>query len=1523
MAYSKKEVETYLNAGDEITFTDSFLGGTNLSGIYQRVDDDAIHFRRGSTNFSLNIWKFADLEPLESRKKVALKDEEEQAFLSSGVNKRIEIKNSMSLTEISGRVLVEFYSPSNFEDDANSDDHFYHARDEDNIVRLSGLVANVEIKDDAPSILWISPLVLAGFNGSQTSNTQKGLRCSTPEAKSGFASHFYRITIGESDDYDDLLGEENEPDKPVVLPVAWSDIINLYVLASEQELQPTAHSEEAEPQPDIPPVDGGKSDSPLEHSEGWTVTGLLSGFGLSSTLSDALPDMTGFEPEQLGAGEHIWSSPGFLLADRDLNEGEAVNVWAVRKSDGMLLKTVSFTPIKSADRVRAAWPAKFAEVINADSLTADGSVLLQAGFLSDEGTRSICIDTPDMATFRDYEAQQRAEVSRLWTYGPSYRVFSNAPFASNQVQAASVPDVALQAGDQVCVQVRDLQTSQLYETHIFTPDASAATAGNWSKALCEQINRSSQMLRAGIKTTTHVAPANSGNLLWIPQLSSLTVTIDSVTWWKLRVINPPNLSQGDVVYLYASDKYSGRPLASTFSYTLRDTDKTTAILMDSLSDALKSAPLGTFIQLAGPSLREMKPSEDEAWWFWQAGVPANVSLSTSKERVALKDEKGIAITLSSLCGEGVFENEDEEIDKFNNGLRMTLRDTLTDQVTAQWEWNPDRKAQASKRAWNVAARSALIAGARENGIPLHIGTEKGVQSSSTDDAKWNVWLPEHIPLIGQLVSVSQTDTKVFKLTDNVMQNMQNRLIQEMLFTFVLENELYELSESHEAYISYIEQALIPMTDPLQFSYFLKFVETYSLPHDLISELKGIVDKISHLVLKKVENLKTTWVDSTMLKFPPWIYKKDLFGKVTLSSTLVHCIITSRVYSHHFYGREPTTPLWLLPLPPAINILNCLQAFDHKIMLRVGKAKEKHFSSVLALHLLPSAVTAGVLIQRFLQCVEGFNIPDSKDLLDVVNKGGRIFEGVNLHYPANDRELNTSPCAVAFFINNRGFGGGTKLSLEPPLNTLNFIPSDTLCADYSSTVNSEVYDVTAMNENGVDPRTGLFHAHYQVATLRGLAGNGPELNLTLHYSATRANEGGMGDGWAFRFSSFDNRLRMLTLSTGQIVYLTAKELYDLTASEAATLSRGGLILAGKATNSNRSKNNTVLSSLTVTLPSGRQEVLSMPLEHDGKEASESYKMSCVNKLSKVIENLEKWKKEKDLKTSDIEHLDNQIKDMQERISDMRRSAFILAPITITSPQGGSLTLVWEGKEGHVLLKAVKDGNIHLMQVEHGKLVAQGSEIIRFRVFPDSLPDEEYSVRLDITNCLLTQLTRTGKKDNSAVQRVRFGYSGDIALDRVLTSIAEEDGSLESVVYQKQWKQEESDTVDNLPLLQVENSFLIPGAGQPTITKTWRWENANSLVMKNGETYSSTVYDGIDTLGRFLRRTWTVRNHLHLLISVVEEVPGVSRRTTTHTYPDNVSSTLPAVRYRLLSQAIQTVVTTEDLHPAPASAEEKKS
>ena len=455
-----------------------------------------------------------------------------------------------------------------------------------------------------------------------------------------------------------------------------------------------------------------------------------------------------------------------------------------------------------------------------------------------------------------------------------------------------------------------------------------------------------------------------------------------------------------------------------------------------------------------------------------------------------------------------------------------------------------------------------------------------------------------------------------------------------------------------------------------------------------------------------------------------------------------------------------------------------------------------------------------------------------------------------------------------------------------------------------TLGAHVYDTGGARENGVDENTGLFHAHYPVATLRGLGGKGPELDLTLHYSAVRANEGALGDGWALRFSYFDNRRRILTLSSGQTLTLTKAQMKTLSADKAHFLDQDGYRITGVEGDEN------ALTALTVQMPAGgggREEVIKLPTTHDKKEAGDAFKKSYKTKLESIIANLTRWIDKEKISTEQIATLKKQRDVWKAELADIERNGLVLVTSSIRSPQGAELSLAWEGTNGHIRLLDVTDvtTKTKLLTATHGTPVTQGSWQSTFTVWPGT--SESYQVVLDIQNCLLKSLKRHRLDAVDTPERcVRFGYDPDDALDRVLTSIAEEDGSVEVVKYS---------SVDSNAAPRVQMHTLIPGAGQRCISHSYEWEGAYMVTQVRKRHHDTAV----PSAEPFVQTSWTFQNGMRLVDAVVEEQPGVSRRTTRFTYP----ATAPKGDFKqlLLSRPTKTEVTTEALDRA--RAEEKQS
>lgn len=83
-------------------------------------------------------------------------------------------------------------------------------------------------------------------------------------------------------------------------------------------------------------------------------------------------------------------------------------------------------------------------------------------------------------------------------------------------------------------------------------------------------------------------------------------------------------------------------------------------------------------------------------------------------------------------------------------------------------------------------------------------------------------------------------------------------------------------------------------------------------------------------------------------------------------------------------------------------------------------------------------------------------------------------------------------------------------------------------------NQAVFNVSAQKRTFVDQRTGLFEAYVPLPSVTGNAGCGPVVDMGLFYSPVVNNQAGLGDGWSFAFTTYDEGSSKLTLHTGEIL-----------------------------------------------------------------------------------------------------------------------------------------------------------------------------------------------------------------------------------------------------------------------------------------------------------------------------------------------------------------------------------------------------
>lgn len=487
-----------------------------------------------------------------------------------------------------------------------------------------------------------------------------------------------------------------------------------------------------------------------------------------------------------------------------------------------------------------------------------------------------------------------------------------------------------------------------------------------------------------------------------------------------------------------------------------------------------------------------------------------------------------------------------------------------------------------------------------------------------------------------------------------------------------------------------------------------------------------------------------------------------------------------------------------------------------------------------------------------------------------------------------------------------------------------IPHSHLCGDYGNTYRSEVFDVSGQNATGVDPRTGLFNAHYPLAQLMGMEGKGPLCDLTLHYSALRANEAGLGDGWAFSFSSYETRSRLITLSTGQTIELAAADITKLRNKTA--VSNRHCRISATFRSGGDAKVSDGMEALTLEFPSGAKEALSLPAGdtqepyakdvktiiarlneakaqiYKQKDQDEPQRTSAAGLVGEIFSWVllglgagitanntirynnawNEWDKVWAAKLPDL------VGPIDKEIAYWQRESRQCMPTSITSAAGGSLQLQWEQRKGQFLLTRVSSNEKILLTGKYEELAdVDGNKVseVAFNVWPNT--NEAYNVKLSLQNYLLRSIVRS-EKSGDVLQTVRYGYVGDPTLDRVLTSIEESDGSLEVVFYERAAMKFPSGVMDKPPLPRVARHIVQPGVGQASLITHWAYSSNNYLGANSSQSFSRVddaavkdgakyVYDSTATEvdGIAITRSW---NGLHLQVKEQETAPsGVGKIT----------------------------------------------
>ncbi|WP_176514811.1 RHS repeat-associated core domain-containing protein [Pseudomonas faucium] len=446
----------------------------------------------------------------------------------------------------------------------------------------------------------------------------------------------------------------------------------------------------------------------------------------------------------------------------------------------------------------------------------------------------------------------------------------------------------------------------------------------------------------------------------------------------------------------------------------------------------------------------------------------------------------------------------------------------------------------------------------------------------------------------------------------------------------------------------------------------------------------------------------------------------------------------------------------------------------------------------------------------------------------VTWAGPIENGVYdlyLTYPEKARdEAKLTVGHIGAFHSSHFWHGVQAVEFTPPAAMKAYEEISFLCEDYGNTNHSEVFDTSNQDQTGVDERSGLFHAHYPIATLQGLHGLGPVCDLTLHYSALRANEAGLGDGWAWRFSRIitssiqENDHRLLTLADGTPVTFSDEQWTQLGAGQAIK------------TDACRVSSNKDYSQFTLEFPSGRQEVLSKPAApgSDEVEPNDEFRKKVLKAL-KAIKDKSKpafpsfpdhWTQWVLLALSPggyyasaaIDYTEavsawanhGNTKELDRRIALYKRPFVQLLPSRIVSQYGEALDLQWKRQKGQFLLMSIKNGETELFSAEYVDPEVKAGGRVNMQLWPGS--NEAFKVELTLEHYLLRTLKRLQK--DTVVQQVDCGYDDDPTLDRVLCRLQELDGSVECVQYVKQ-----DAKLKGAPALpRVALHALLPGGGQ---------------------------------------------------------------------------------------------------------------
>lgn len=1183
---------------------------------------------------------------------------------------------------------------------------------------------------------------------------------------------------------------------------------------------------------------------------------------ISDQPDGTLPDMQGFDLERVGSAEGGWHSLCPLKADRALAAGETLSACLVHRRSGELTR-FDYTA-KAGKLGKTQWLKDFAQEVAAAGMP------ITAGAWNDSQVFSSSHKDP-----------------RLWCQA-DYRAFSTAPFDSNLVQVLVCDDsFSLGNGKTLSLQVRDLKTQALHEQHLFT----AMADSGWSKALCEQVNRDSRLLRAGVKgADCTVTPGEVNNVFWGPQCAELCVTLTEVSWWASRMLDGTQaLPDGGVLHAWAYDTFSQR-LLGHYQWAPNSTQRAAGKWLKAWAAALTTSAVAPYLRVDTTTAMLEQRGDGLRIFVRLPGDDYDIEgplLASAFEA----PEDAVLVTVRHPGNQALLHHA---LFRPQAGAALPSDEQSWVQALASFietqQW-PELYVKEGRQLWLLGEAEVSVAlenvgdgqqwEAEDYRLEL-LSAEEWPGEQAVDPVTFTVEPGEG--LTG--VTISSLEAELAFRLDPTARDKGYRVM-------ACVPRQAAAKQLREAYIRYVEAALAAKM-PVAFS----FAEAGTLTP--VAAAVAVASAIPVRAAYSPEvSARSLVVTGTAAVLEDTEFDDPIVGIAVAAASVGKSDGDAAAYAAAYtaaYGAakaaatatdvEAANAAAAAAIGDVLTavVINTTNAYKvasvgaHRMLYGTAKAaavaataneelgiandyakiyggnhvakaataKTKAADTAAASYAAASAAkadaaaaAAAVKLVKAIAAVHKESTavwPVSVTADTITWRGPLTDQAYDLYLDCPESERGKAALTVGHIgaLQTRQFWHDPKpVSFTPPKalepqNEISF-----LCEDYGHTHRSELFDTTGHGEAGVDARTGLFHAHYPVAHLQGLQGQGPVVDLTLHYSALRANEAGLGDGWAWRFSSVEVRSRLLTLADGGQFTFTDAQWTQLGKGEAIKLPSCVV------------RSNKDYSEFILDLPTGRQEILKKPAAAGGDE-EEPNKTFHDQVLKTLIAIRDKSKPDFPAKPENWQqwvaaifspvmyyataqadydeaigkwHTDQNIIKLKKLIADYQKPFVLLLPSTIESRDGETLTLEWLRQKGQFMLLAVKSGDEPLFKAQYSTPREKTAQV-RMQVWPQS-KTECYEVELQLKDYLLRTIKR-GKKpaegDLDVLQQVDCDYDHDLTLDRVLCGLRELDGSVECVKYQagesKKWGQ------PGLPRVALHT--LVPGDGHENQVTTYRYD-----------------------------------------------------------------------------------------------------